>query len=306
MRSSLIHRDRGALSTAVLWLAALLCLGLLVASLGWAGVFNGDDNSGSPATIVPTDWTGLVVDSVTGEPLGGVKVTPTDTDGAPISGLAVVTAANGTYVIPALTSDEYGLYVDGELVAHAAGYVASSSGPRGHLVVATWGAAATYAPGVFGDIALDPLDVPASSVPESTVSASTTPESTVAASTVPVTTQAENHGPDIGALRAQPALVNPSRICGVTATSFSVEVVDPDGVKSVVVQWSYPLAAGGTASGVSTLSRVAGTNRWEGATSFWQQPRDPQTAITLKVVATDQRTMYRSRTFTSALAIKRC
>lgn len=303
-------RDRGALTTALLaWIAGFLVLAVLFASLGWAGVFTGDESAESPGTIVPTDWTGMVRDSLTGDPLGGVTVTPTDVSGAPISSLAVVTAANGSYLIPALTFDEYGLFVDGGLVAHAQGYVASGSGPFGHHVVDTWGAAATYAPGVFGDIALDPIEVPTSTVPESTV-ASTVPESTAEANTSPTTTAAANHGPDIGAITANPALVSPSRLCGVTTTSFAVEVVDPDGVKSVVVQWSYPTgaagAAAGTASGASTLTRVAGTNRWEGASSFWQQPRDAQTAITLKVVATDHLTMYRSRSFDHSLTIKRC
>ena len=304
--------DRGAVSASVLiWLVAFLALAGLFAGLGWAGVFDGDDGEGggTVGTIEPTDWTGLVVDSLTGDPLGGVTVTPTDVTGAPISALAVVTSADGTYLIPGLTSEEYGLKVAGALIDHEDGWVASTSGPHGRLVVQTWGEAATYAPGVFGDIALDPLDVPATSVADTVGPDTTVP---VAPTTEGAGGGAEpaNQGPEIGVLSANPPLVAPSQFCGTTTVTFNIQVTDPDGVESVVVQWSYPTgaagAAPGTASGTATLSWVPGTNRWTGGTSFWQQPLNDPTWIALKVVATDNLTMYRSRSFDQTLAIQRC
>ncbi len=302
-------RDPGTLSAAVLSWIAIGMVGLVtVAGLGWAGVFDGDDHT-------PDGFHGTVVDGYTDYPLGGVTVTPTDETGAPISSLAVVSAADGSYAITGLTSDEYGLLVDGSAVDHVTGYVASTAGPYGHHVVRTWGEAATYAPGVIGDIAIDPLTVFTSTVP-----ATTTPETTSAITAAPATaappgastTTVAFRGPAIGSLTATPSLVTPSRLCGgSTTTQFSIEVTHASGVKSVVVQWSYPTApaggGAGTASGTAILNQQAGTDTWVGGTSFWQQPAQaPQTSITLKVVATANDTYYRSRTFAQTLAIKKC
>jgi hypothetical protein len=300
------HTDRGAVNTSlVVWIMAIFALAALFAGLGWAGVFDSGDEEGTtapPATIEPTDWTGVVVDSITGEPLGGVTVTPTDVTGAPISSLAVVTAADGSYTLPGLTLDEYGLSADGSLVAHEQGWVASTSGPLGHLVVQAWGDAATFAPGVFGDIALDPIEVPVAST-------STSPSSSAAPTTIAPTTTAANHGPDIGVLDVSPISVSPSAFCGPTEVDLSVAVTDPDGVGMVNVEWSYPsdeFGVPGTASGSETLSRDPGTDTWRGTLSFWKQPWYAITDVTLKVVAHDTRTMRRSRTFDSILTIERC
>lgn len=296
--------DRGAINTSLaLWIMAIFALAALFAGLGWAGVFeSGDDESTPtpPATIEPTDWTGVVVDSITGEPLGGVTVTPTDVTGAPISALAVVTAADGSYTLPGLTLDEYGLSADGSLVAHEHGWVASISGPRGHLVVQTWGEAATFAPGVFGDIALDPIDESAGS---------TSSPTTVTPTTAGTTTSAENHGPDIGVPTVNPSTVSPSAFCGNTTTVLRVEATDPDGVGSVVVEWTYAsdeFGVPGTASGSETLTREPGSDTWTGMLSFWKQPWQAITPVSLKVIAYDTRTMRRSRTFDSILTIERC
>jgi hypothetical protein len=298
------------LSTAVLtWIAISMAVLVTVAGLGWAGVFDGDDSAGG--------FHGTVVDAYTGDPLAGATVTPTDEAGAPISALAVVTAANGAYAITGLTSDEYGLLVNGAPIGHQSGYVALTVGPHGHTVVATWGAAATYAPGVIGDIALDPLAMPTTTVPQSSTTSTTAPVAGLApATTAPAvigpTTTAGFRGPTIGEIHATPSLVTPSRLCsGSTTTQFSVTATHPSGVKSVVVQWSYPTApvgAGpGTASGTATLTPAPGGDTWTGGASFWQQPAQaPQTWITLKVIATANDTYYRSRTFAQALAIKHC
>lgn len=314
MRPPRSARDAGALSTAVLTWIAIAVVGLVtVAGLGWAGVFDGDESTG--------EFRGTVVDSYTGDPLGGVTVTPTDETGAPISALAAATAANGSYAISGLTSDEYGLLVEGAAVGHQSGYVALIAGPHGHTVVATWGEAATYAPGVIGDIALDPLATPTTTVPAAGttstpgVTSSTAPPATspgTAPATVAPTTTAAFRGPAIGDVTATPSLVTPSHLCGgSTTTQFSVTASHPSGVKSVVVQWSYPTApvgAGpGMASGTATLTNVPGTDTWTGSASFWQAPLEsPQTWITLKVVATANDTYYRSRTFSQTLAIKLC
>lgn len=307
------RNDRGALSASVLtWILAAVGLMGVVATLGWVGAFGGDD----PAT----DFRGTVVDSLTGEPLPGVTVAATDTDGAPISGLSATTTVEGKYLIAGLTSDEYGLRVDGSATGHETGYVAIPSGPYGHEVVPTWGAAATYAPGVVGDIALDPLSGPgATTVP---TTETTSPSTTSSATSEPTatepgtpagavtTTTAGFLGPTIGTLTATPSLVSPSRVCGTSTTQFTVNVTHPSGLKSVVVQWSYPTAPAGapagTASGTATLTQKAGTDTWIGGTSFWQQPSQEQTWITLKVVATANDTYYRSRTFSQTLAIERC
>ncbi len=303
------RNDRGALSAPILvWMLAAVALVGVVATLGWVGVFD-DDNGGK--------FRGTVVDADTGEPLGGVIVAATDTDGTPISGLSATTTVDGDYLIPGLTSDEYGLLVTGAAAGHETGYVALAVGPHGHEVVATWGAAATYAPGVIGDIALDPVAAPSTTtIPTTTIPTSspesTGPDATTTTAVGGTTTTAGFLGPTIGTLTATPSLVSPSRVCGgSTSTEFSVEVSHPSGVKTVVVQWSYPTlpvgAAPGTASGTVALSPKPSTDTWIGGTTFWMQPADaPQTWVTLKVVATANDTYYRSRTFTQTLAIKRC
>lgn len=291
--------DRGAISTAAfIWTMAFLALAALFAGLGWAGVFDGDDDAtsegGGASTTVPGEFNGTVVDAISGEPLGGVTVTPTDESGAPISSLAAITPATGTYHIDDLTEDEYGLYVDGTLVDHERGYVAISTGPYGRLVVATWGDAATSAPGAIGDIALDPLTTPTSTEPTTT----NTP-----------TTAEERHGPEIGELTVTPQLVR-NDPCDDNTASFSIEVSDPQGVASVIIEWTYPTyvigAAPGTAHGGVMLTAVPGTNRWQGSASFTQRPLNDPTWIVIKVVATDDTTMYRSETFAKTLAITTC
>ena len=301
------RNDRGALSASVMvWILAAVALAGVVATLGRVGVFEGDTSPGT--------FKGAVVDSSTGEPLGGVIVAATDVSGAPISGLSGTTTVDGKYMITGLTSDEYGLLVTGSGVGHETGYVAHTVGPHGHEVVATWGEAGTYAPGVVGDIALDPLAGPSTTtIPTTAVPATTEPGATPV--TVPgvvgPTTTAGFRGPTIGTLTATPSVVSPSRVCGTPTTQFSVAVSHPSGVKSVVVQWSYPTAPGGagpgTASSTATLIQMPGTDTWVGGASFWQQPLlAPQTWVTLKVVATANDTYYRSRTFTETLAIKKC
>ena len=298
-----VRSDRGALSTSVLvWILAAVGLVGTVATLGWVGALDDDEATAT--------FRGVVVDSTTGEPLPGALVAATDVSGAVISGLSATTTVDGEYQIAGLTDDEYGLHVSGAAVGHETGYVAHAVGAYGHEVVASWGAAATYAPGVVGDIALDPLAQPTTTVPTTLPVTAVPTTGAPAPSTSAPTTTTGFLGPWIGELSASPALVVASPLCGTTSSQFSIEVTHPSGVKSVVVQWSYPtrpIGAGqGTASGTATLSPVPGTDTWVGGATFSVSPAASQTWMTLKVVATANDTYYRSRTFTNTLAITLC
>lgn len=234
---------------------------------------------------------GKVVDSVTGVPLAGVSVTPTDDAGAPLTPYTVVSAADGSYEITGVVDSAYGIWVDGAAAGYEQGFTGAAVGPLGFVVWPTWGEAATAAPGTIGDIALDSTGVPATTLPGGSV-----PPTTLLAG--------PNMPPVIGTLTANPGTIysKPSTpgLCKTTSAILSVDVTDASGVASVTVDWSYR-----SFSGTITLARLDGSDTWQGKIENLPDPTNP-VAVSLVVTATDAEGLAAALPFGQSLGLKKC
>ena len=275
--------------TVTVWLlAAALAPDISAPAWGDLPLLNCQIDSAEPIQY----FRGTVVDSVTGTPLGGVGVSPTDSAGAPLTAYTVVSAADGSYEITGLVESAYGIWVDGAAVGYEQGFTGAAVSPLGFVVWPTWGEATTAAPGVVGDIALDSTGVPASTVPGGSLPPSTT---VLAGPNVP---------PVIVALTADPGTIysKPSTpgLCKTVSAVLSVGVTDASGVASVTVAWSYR-----SFSGTITLTRVGSSDTWRGTIENLPDPTTP-VAVALVVTATDTEGLVAALPFGQSLGLKKC
>ncbi|MDO8391990.1 MAG: carboxypeptidase-like regulatory domain-containing protein [Actinomycetota bacterium] len=255
-----------------------------------------------------TDFHGRVLDAATGVPVAGVSVTATDEAGDVIDTTIAVSAADGSYALTGLTGEEYGIWVDGSAVGYEQGFTGGTISAIGYLVVPSWGEAATAAPGIIGDIALDSLGTPTTTTSGAATTTTTAPTEVTTTTAVPLGGQP----PTIVSVAANPNQVAAFALCGPRQSTLSVVVTDDDSVASVTVEWSYPAVAvvGGpasTAAGTAHLVRVPGSDTWQGSISVWMQPvESPQAFIAMKVTAVDNDNLQWWRNFNRTLSVKHC
>jgi hypothetical protein len=100
----------------------------------------------------PTDVvTGTVVDSGSGERLGGVEITVYDALLGTTYG-TTTTNGGGRFRLTGIEDEEIAVHVDGSAVGHETGYLSCEG-----TVVPTFGEACTTSPGRLGTIPLDPV-----------------------------------------------------------------------------------------------------------------------------------------------------
>ena len=239
---------------------------------------------------------GQVRDSVSGVPLGGVSVAPTDPAGAPLPAYGVTTAADGSYELTGLVDASYGIWVDGAAVGYEQGFTGKLVSPIGFVVWPTFAEATSAAPGTIGDIALDSTGEP---------TFATTTTTTVPGATAPPTTLVPgvNVPPVIGALTATPDTIYSqpeANECTTISTVLSVEIVDASGLESVKVRWSYK-----SYYGTRTMYRVGTSNNWQATLDHLVDPMVPRPVV-LEVTATDTEGLVATQTFPNSLTVKKC
>ena len=260
--------------------------------------------------VIAGQFTGRVVDSVSGAPLGGVTIS---WDGAgdfiPDGPETAITAADGTFTL-VLSGEEYGLIIDGNAIGYEVGYLGASDPlPTGWQVFPTWGEASTWLPTPLGDIALDAAGAPAptttSTTAPTTVPGTDPPNTTnTTNSTAPTTTTTPNAAPVIGNLSASPSVITAGPSCG--STLLAVNVTDPTGVVSVTVAWSYTRFNGSQASGTITLAHVQGGDTWQATFAPQFDPPNDGSPVQLVVTATDAQGLSANRSFPQTLAVQYC
>jgi hypothetical protein len=106
-------------------------------------------------------FTGRVVDAHTGDPVAGVEVMATDTDGVPLLGTTAVTTVSGTFRLAGGLGEEHGVWLDGSEVAYEIGYLGQiGTQPVGRPVVSTWEDATTWTPSHLGRVGIEALPRP--------------------------------------------------------------------------------------------------------------------------------------------------
>ena len=95
-----------------------------------------------PTLAMFATWAGgRIVDGATVVGIANVRVEARAADGVTVLA-ATTTAADGSYRLTGLTGDEFGFFVNGGQVGYSSGFFGC-----GGTLVATWGAACTFAPG---------------------------------------------------------------------------------------------------------------------------------------------------------------
>lgn len=95
-----------------------------------------------PTLAMFATWaSGRIVDGATVVGIANVRVEARATDGITVLA-ATTTAADGSYRLTGLTGDEFGFFANGSQVGYSSGFFGCSG-----TLVATWGAACTFAPG---------------------------------------------------------------------------------------------------------------------------------------------------------------
>lgn len=263
--------------------------------------------------VVAGRFTGRVVDSASGAPLGGVTVAWDQAgDFVPDGPETALTAGDGMFTLD-LPGEEYGLIINGTAIAYEVGYLGGADRlPTGWQVFPTWGESSTWLPAPLGDIALDAVGVqPTTTAPSSTVPTTSTLPETVPPTqpTVPPTMPptVPNSPPIISGLTATPNLISagPGASCG--STLLQATVADPTGVAAVKIAWSYSTFGNGTASGTLTMTRQSGTNTWR--VTFEPEAYPPgsgSTFVQLVVTATDMQGLAANRAFPQTLSVEYC